>query len=140
MCYTVRKGGDTMYKTLSDHYKEKFGCKVYKLSIDAGFTCPNRDGTLGTGGCIFCSAQGGGEFAAKYLAKGRMAVVSGRLQIRDWTDKEGNKRRVAEVVADNIYFADSKTGGNNAGAEANNPKPAPAEFEDLSDDDGELPF
>ena len=52
-----------MYKTLSDHYKEKFGCKVYKLSIDAGFTCPNRDGTLGTGGCIFCSAQGGGEFA-----------------------------------------------------------------------------
>ena len=63
MCYTVRKGGDTMYKTLSDHYKEKFGCKVYKLSIDAGFTCPNRDGTLGTGGCIFCSAYGGGEFA-----------------------------------------------------------------------------
>ena len=52
-----------MYKTLSDHYKEKFGCKVYKLSIDAGFTCPNRDGTLGTGGCIFCSASGGGEFA-----------------------------------------------------------------------------
>ena len=51
-----------MYKTLSDHYKEKFGCKVYKLSIDAGFTCPNRDGTLGTGGCIFCSAYGGGEF------------------------------------------------------------------------------
>ena len=51
-----------MYKTLSGHYKEIFGCKVYKLSIDAGFTCPNRDGTLGTGGCIFCSAYGGGEF------------------------------------------------------------------------------
>ena len=50
-------------KTLSDHYREKFGCKVYKLSLDAGFTCPNRDGTLGTGGCIFCSAYGGGEFA-----------------------------------------------------------------------------
>jgi radical SAM protein (TIGR01212 family) len=54
-----------MYRKLSDHYKEKFGCKVYKLSIDAGFTCPNRDGTLGTGGCIFCSADGGGEFAEK---------------------------------------------------------------------------
>jgi len=49
------------YKTLNDHYREKFGCKVYKLSLDGGFTCPNRDGTLGTGGCIFCS--GSGEFA-----------------------------------------------------------------------------
>ena len=52
-----------MYKTLSEHYAEQFGCKVYKLSIDAGFTCPNRDGTLGTGGCIFCSGEGSGEFA-----------------------------------------------------------------------------
>lgn len=54
-----------MYKTLNEHYREKFGCKVYKLSIDAGFTCPNRDGTLGTGGCIFCSEEGGGEFAER---------------------------------------------------------------------------
>ena len=54
-----------MYRKLSDHYMEKFGCKVYKLSIDAGFTCPNRDGTLGHSGCIFCSADGGGEFAEK---------------------------------------------------------------------------
>lgn len=54
-----------MYRTLNEHYQEKFGCKVYKLSIDAGFTCPNRDGTLGIGGCIFCSDDGGGEFAVK---------------------------------------------------------------------------
>lgn len=54
-----------MYRTLNQYYREKFGCKVYKLSIDAGFTCPNRDGTLGTGGCIYCSADGGGEFAEK---------------------------------------------------------------------------
>lgn len=54
-----------MYRTLNQHYQEKFGCKVYKLSIDGGFTCPNRDGTLGTGGCIFCSGDGGGEFAVK---------------------------------------------------------------------------
>ena len=54
-----------MYRTLSDHYRSKFGCKVYKLAIDAGFTCPNRDGTLGTGGCSFCSAAGGGDFAEK---------------------------------------------------------------------------
>ena len=54
-----------MHRKLSDYYLEKFGCKVYKLSIDAGFTCPNRDGTLGHGGCIFCSGDGGGEFAEK---------------------------------------------------------------------------
>ena len=52
-----------MYKTAYDYYKETFGCKVYKLSLDGGFTCPNRDGTVSTGGCIFCSAMGGGEFA-----------------------------------------------------------------------------
>lgn len=52
-----------MYKTVNDYYKEKYGCKVYKLSLDVGFTCPNRDGTVGTGGCIFCSALGSGEFA-----------------------------------------------------------------------------
>ncbi len=53
-----------MYRHLNDHYREKFGCKVYKLALDGGFTCPNRDGTLGTGGCIFCSGSGSGEFAA----------------------------------------------------------------------------
>jgi len=52
-----------MYKTLNEHYKEKFGSKVYKLSLDGGFTCPNRDGTIDTKGCIFCSSFGGGEFA-----------------------------------------------------------------------------
>ena len=52
-----------MYKTVNEHYQQAFGCKVYKLSIDAGFTCPNRDGTVGVGGCIFCSGEGSGEFA-----------------------------------------------------------------------------
>ena len=60
------------------------------------------------------------EFVSKYFSKGRMAVVSGRLQIRPWEDKDGNKRRSAEVVADNVYFGDSKrdtesSGGYNAG-------------------------
>ena len=50
-------------KTLSEHYREKFGCKVYKLSLDGGFTCPNRDGTVGTRGCIFCGGDGSGAFA-----------------------------------------------------------------------------
>ena len=52
-----------MYKTANEYYKEKFGCKVYKLSLDGGFTCPNRDGRVSVGGCIFCSALGSGEFA-----------------------------------------------------------------------------
>lgn len=52
------------YYSASDYYKKLFGCKVYKLSLDAGCTCPTRDGTLGTTGCIFCSAGGSGEFAA----------------------------------------------------------------------------
>ena len=52
-----------MYTSLNTHYQHKFGCKVYKLSIDAGLTCPNRDGSIDTRGCIFCSAYGGGEFA-----------------------------------------------------------------------------
>lgn len=56
------------------------------------------------------------EFVAKYFTKGRMAVVEGRLQLRDWTDKDGNKRRSAEVVADNIYFGDSRRDGDNGGA------------------------
>ena len=54
-----------MYRTLNAHYLDKFGSKVYKLSIDLGFSCPNRDGTISTGGCIFCSSRGGGEFAER---------------------------------------------------------------------------
>ena len=91
-----------------------------------------------------------GEFVAKYFAKGRMAVVSGRLQIRPWTDKDGNKRRTAEVVADNVYFGDSKREGESGGASfgaapAFGGYSAPAsnaasDFEMLSDDDAQLPF
>lgn len=54
-----------MYRTLNEHLKEKYGCKVYKLALDAGFTCPNRDKTVGSRGCIFCSKGGSGEFAEK---------------------------------------------------------------------------
>lgn len=57
-----------------------------------------------------------GEFAAKYLAKGRMAAVEGRIQARDWQDKDGNRRKAVEVVADNVYFADSKRDSKPQGA------------------------
>ena len=103
------------------------------------------------------------EFVSRYFTKGRMAVVEGRLQLRDWTDRDGNKRRTAEVIADNVYFGDSKrdaeAGGYAApsggfGAPAGGYAPPPAapsggysapmgggdQFAELSDDDGELPF
>lgn len=78
-----------------------------------------------------------GEFVNKYFTKGRMIVVSGRLQIRSWTDKDGNKRRTAEVVADNCYFGDSK----NSNADGNS-YTAPADNYALidGDDDANLPF
>lgn len=78
------------------------------------------------------------EFASRYFSKGRMAVVEGRLQMRDWTDKNGNKRRTAEIVADNMYFADSKTADHSAPS-ANEHTYAAPRFEELGDDD-ELPF
>ena len=89
-----------------------------------------------------------GEFVSKYFTKGRMAVVSGRLQIRNWTDKEGNKRRTAEIVADNVYFGDSKRdgdSGNAYGAASAAPSygsySAPAsDFAMLDDNDAQLPF
>ena len=56
--------GDTHFNSIGHYLKERFGCKVIKLSLDAGFTCPNRDGTKGTGGCIFCSSDGSGDFAS----------------------------------------------------------------------------
>jgi single-strand DNA-binding protein len=93
-----------------------------------------------------------GEFVSKYFTKGRMAVVSGRLQIRSWTDKDGNKRRTAEVVADNVYFGDSKKeessgnsyGGNNYGGnygQGSGGYSAPASgFAPIEDEDAQLPF
>lgn len=56
--------GDQYFNSIGNYLKKQFGCKVIKLSLDAGFTCPNRDGTKGTGGCIFCSADGSGDFAS----------------------------------------------------------------------------
>lgn len=83
-----------------------------------------------------------GEFVEKYFKRGRMACVSGQLQIRQWTDKDGNKRRSAEVVADNVYFADSKNAAENGstGAAPATPAPAAGSFEPVDIDDDELPF
>lgn len=80
------------------------------------------------------------EFVGKYFTKGRMAVVEGRLQLRDWTDKQGGKRRSAEVVADSVYFGDSKKDVSNSDTSAPAPVDAHSEFEEIGTEDGELPF
>ena len=140
----------------------------FTLEVDRDFA--PKDGGERETNFIDCVAwRQTGEFVSKYFTKGRMAVVSGRLQIRGWTDKDGNKRRSAEIVADNVYFGDSRRdseGGNssygssyggNAGSSYNAPAPsapstpgyggysapasAPAsDFAMLEDDDAQLPF
>ena len=130
----------------------------FTVAVDRDFG--GRDGGEKETDFIDCVAwRQTGEFVSKYFTKGRMIVVSGRLQIRSWTDKDGNKRRTAEVVADNCYFGDSKRdsdggssyGGNSYGgnysAPSGNfggyaaPASAPAsDFAMLEDDDAQLPF
>lgn len=133
----------------------------FTLAVDRDFG--GRDGGEKQTDFIDCVAwRSTAEFVNKYFQKGSMAVVSGRLQLRDWTDREGNKRRSAEVVVDNIYFGDSRRRENSDGNYDSNrsggfdaprgndvrggydaPRtvnPAPSPFKDLGDDDGELPF
>lgn len=118
----------------------------FTLAVDRDFA--GKDGGEKETDFIDCVAwRATGEFVSKYFAKGRMACVSGRLQLRDWTDKDGNKRRAAEVVADNVYFADSKNaaGNGSTGATAYAPTqqaaaPAAGGFAPIYDDDGKLPF
>lgn len=125
----------------------------FTLAVDRDFG--GRDGGEKQTDFIDCVAwRQTGEFVGKYFIKGQMAAVTGRLQIRDWTDKEGGKRRSAEVVVDNMYFADTKKsreGGDSysraGSAPADSSPPsfgsvskAPSAFEELDDDDGELPF
>ena len=128
----------------------------FTVAVDRDFG--GRDGGEKETDFIDCVAwRQTGEFVSKYFTKGSMIVVSGRLQIRNWTDKEGNKRRSAEVVADNCYFGESKRnsegntyGGNTYGGGYSAPAPsyggysapaAPAsDFAMLEDDDAQLPF
>ena len=121
----------------------------FTLAVDRDFG--GKDGGERETDFIDCVAwRQTGEFVSKYFTKGRMAVVSGRLQIRNWNDKEGNKRRTAEVVADNVYFGDSNKREGEAGSYAapaagfggySAPAAAPAsDFAMLDDDDAQLPF
>ena len=114
----------------------------FSLAVDRDF----KDKTTGERACDWIDVvawRQTGEFAARYLTKGRMVVVEGRLQMRDYTARDGSKRRAAEVVADSVYFADSRqtapppSEGN--AYEAALPEGPSNELRDL-DDDGKLPF
>ena len=105
----------------------------FSLAVDRDFKDRNT-GEKATDFIDIVAWRQTAEFVSRYFTKGRMAVVEGRLQIRDWTDKEGGKRRSAEVIADNVYFGDSKRdGGDTAQSE---PQGGFSEIED----DGHLPF
>ena len=102
----------------------------FTLAVDRDFK--NADGTKDTDFIDVVAWRNTAEFVSKYFSKGRMAVVEGRLQLRDWTDKDGNKRRNAEVLADNIYFGDAKKDADSGAAR-------PTGFTEI-EDDGDLPF
>ena len=85
------------------------------------------------------------EFVSQYFTKGRMAIVEGRLQFREYTDREGNKRKATEIMAENVYFGDSKKDGDGSrngyyDGRSSAPADAGSKFSELKDDDGELPF
>ena len=113
----------------------------FTLAVDRDFG--GRDGGEKQTDFIDCTAwRHTAEFVSKYFSKGRMAVVSGRLQIDNYTDNDGNKRKAAKVIADNIYFGDSKKDGASGGQsdEAASFTPAPSGFVPVDVDSGELPF
>ena len=119
----------------------------FRVAVDRDFA--SKDGGERKTDFIDCVAwRQTGEFISKYFAKGRMIVVDGRLEMRDWTDKEGNKRTSAEIVVANAYFGDSRRDGDNTTASTGNsygsysaPASAPAsDFAMLEDDDAQLPF
>lgn len=115
------------------------------LAVDRDFS--DKSGNKETDFIECVAWKGTAEFVSKHFSKGRMAVVSGRLQIRSWEDKYGNKRKTAEVVVSNVYFADSKKEAEPSYGKESEPsygaEPTiqnPADFEMLSGEDGRLPF
>lgn len=117
----------------------------FTLAVDRDFKDKNT-GERATDWIDVVAWRQTGEFVSRYFSKGRMAVVEGRLQMREWTDKEGNKRRSAEVVADNVYFGDSKRDGDSANTSTGYQEPGYGvphgqdQFSEIADDDGDLPF
>lgn len=79
--------GEKPYRDLNGYYRSLFGCKIAKIALDGGFTCPNRDGTCGTGGCLFCSSGGSGDFAENAVLSITQQIAKGRAQTaKKWAD------------------------------------------------------
>ena len=111
----------------------------FTLAVERDFKSQNGDKETDFINVI--AWKGTAEIVSKYFTKGRMAVISGRLQIRDWMDEGGSNRRTAEVVADSVYFTDSKRGeGNDTTPARNAAESASGGFAEVDEDDGELPF
>ena len=108
----------------------------FSLAVDRDFK--SQSGEKETDFIDVVAWRNTAEFVSKYFSKGRMAVVEGRLQLRDWTDKNGNKRRSAEIVADNVYFGDSKRDGGDTVQSEPQGEPQGG-FSEIADD-GDLPF
>ncbi len=93
---------------LSEYLKQEYGEKIYKISLDCGFTCPNRDGTAGVGGCVFCSGKGSGDFASSKKATLAEQIEAGKVQTRGKQSKdvpEGNRRYIAYFQAFTSTYA-----------------------------------
>ena len=116
----------------------------FRIAVDRDYS--PKDGGERKADFIDCVAwRQTGEFISKYFTKGRMIVVDGRLEMRDWTDKDGHKRRSAEVIVENAYFGDSKRDTEQTSAPANygsyaTPAAPASDFAVLEDDDAQLPF
>lgn len=106
----------------------------FRIAVDRDYK--NQSGNREADFINIVAWRGTGEFVSRYFTKGRMAIVEGRLQVREYTDKDGNRRHATEVVANNIYFGDSRKDERTTNDSA---KPA-EEFAELAEDDGELPF
>ena len=134
------------------------GTAVTSFSLDVDRDFKSQNGEKETDFIDVVAWRSTAEFVSKYFTKGRMAVVEGRLQTRDWTDREGGKRVATEIVADNIYFGDSKRDGAGeyggapaygapsysapmgGGRGAAAPMDSHSDFAEIGEEDGELPF
>lgn len=133
------------------HTQSNVAVATFSLACDRDF----KDKSTGEKGVDFITVvawRATAEFVSKYFSKGRMAVVAGRLQMRDWTDKDGNKRTSAEILAENVYFGDSKKDGDSSPAGGSQGGTYDSQYGGMSygggmnvsaadfNDDDELPF
>lgn len=122
------------------HTQQGTAVASFRMAVDRDFKSKDP-GASNTDFINIVAWRNTAEFVSRYFTKGRMAVVEGRLQMREYTDKGGNKRTVAEVVSNNVYFGDSKRNSESgANASYDGAPDGPPDFDELEDDDEELPF